>query len=628
MKTNRQTWVLFAGLSTLSFILWLWLSYPQLEFANFSVDRAKAAEIAREYLRARQEDPARFRMAVVFSSDGEADRYLQHSVGFAGLIQFVQKYDFDLFFWVVRFYRENEKEAYKAFVSSATGEIIGFQHTIDDSAAREPLGREEARQKAVEFLRKRFRFNPMFYAVKGDLETVYDNRSDFSFSWQRKDAQIPWSGQEDSSRRPSGSMREEPNGGTGKLLIGAKVSGHEILTFYKNTFSIPDQFNRYLARIQDTGKILSQAVYVLGLALFTSAVFFMIVRRNHLATHTTKRFYIGLMAFSFVLSLLAVFNQWQSVLFDYGTTGDFRVYLGQLTMQTLIAALFVSVAVIMPGLAGEALHYQTFKEKPEGSFLYYLHSTFFSREVAKAIFLGYGVWIVMLGMQSVVIALGQRYAGVWVEHTWMNSLSTAYLPFFVAFTLGFKASITEELMFRMFAISFGKKILGNTMAAVILASLLWGFSHSNYPVFPMWFRGVEVTCLGLFLSWAYLRFGIIPVIVGHYLFDVFWNCAEYIFGVTNPFYFASSLLILLLPCLWAGVVFILNKKVELRPMRWRMTKHQFYNLEVLKTFFRQHPEETCGKPPQQIVDEISGHGWDPAVVEAALEDAGISVPKT
>ncbi|MBI5024632.1 MAG: CPBP family intramembrane metalloprotease [Candidatus Omnitrophica bacterium] len=615
MKTSRQTWILFAGLSTLSFILWLWLSYPQLEFVNLSVGRAKAAGIAREYLRARQEDPARFRMAVVFSSDEEADRYLQHSVGFAELIQFVQKYDFDLFFWVVRFYRENEKEAYKAFVSSATGGIIGFQHTIDDSAAREPLEREEARRKAVEFLRKRFQFNPELYTVKGDLETVHDNRSDFSFSWQRKDVHIPWS-------------REEPSGGTGKLLIGAKVSGQETLTFYKNTFSIPDQFNRYLARVQDTGKILSQAVYVLGLALFTSAVFFMIVRRNHLATHTTKRFYIGLMAFSFVLSLLAVLNQWQSVLFDYDTTGDFRVYIGQLTMQTLITALFVSAAVIMPGLAGEALHYQAFKEKPEGSFLYYLHSTFFSREVAKAISLGYGVWIVMLGIQSVVIALGQRYAGVWVEHTWMNSLSTAYWPFFVAFTLGFKASITEELMFRMFAISFGKKILGNTMAAVILASLLWGFSHSNYPVFPMWFRGVEVTCLGLFLSWAYLRFGIIPVIVGHYLFDVFWNCAEYIFGVTNPFYFASSLLILLLPCLWAVVVFILNKKVELRPMRWRMTKHQFYNLEVLKTFFRQHPEETCGKPPQQIVDEISGHGWDPAVVEAALEDAGIRAPKT
>jgi hypothetical protein len=74
--------------------------------------------------------------------------------------------------------------------------------------------------------------------------------------------------------------------------------------------------------------------------------------------------------------------------------------------------------------------------------------------------------------------------------------------------------------------------------------------------------------------------------------------------------------------------FFLNKKQELQPMRWRMTKHQLYNLEVLKTFLRQHPDEIRDKPPRQIVDEISGHGWDMAVVEAALEDVGIPLPKT
>ncbi len=621
MKSDRQTWVIFAGLSFLSFFLWLWLSYPQLEFVNLSVDRAKAGEIAREYLRARQEDPARFQTAVIFSTDTEADRYLQRNVGFGGLVQFVQKYDFDLFFWIVRFFRENEKEGYKVCVSSATGEVISFQHTIDDSASRGPLDKESAKNKVIAFLVEHFKFDQEQYTIKGDLEAVLDHRSDFSFSWQRKDVQIPW-------RKETNSSPRDPDGGTAKLLVGAKVSGPEILSFFKNTLSIPDQFNRYLARIQDTGKILSQAMYILGLALFTSAVFFMIVRRNHLATHTTKRFYIGLMAFTFILSLLAIANQWQSVLFEYSTAGDFRVYLGQLALQTLMTALFVSVAVVMPGLAGEALHYQTFREKPEGSFLYYLHSTFFSREVAKTILLGYGVWVIMLGIQSVVVALGQRYAGVWVEHAWMNSLSTAYLPFFVAFTLAFKASVTEELMYRLFAISFGKKVLGNTVTAVIISSLLWGFSHSNYPVFPMWFRGVEVTCLGLFLAWAYLRFGIIAVIVGHYLFDAFWNCAEYIFGVTNPFYFVSSLSILLLPAIWAVAAFVLNQEKEFRPMRWRMTKHQIYNLEVLKTFFRQCPQEIHNKTPQQIVDEISSHGWDPAVVEAALADAGISVPRT
>lgn len=615
MKPIRRIWLWFTALSLISFTLWLRLSYPQMEFVDLSVDRAAAAGIARDYLRSRQEDPARFREAAVFSVDKEADRYLQRALGFFGFIQFIREHDFDLFYWVVRFYRENEKEGYKIFISSATGEMIGFQHIIEDSAAREPLEREEAKGRVVEFLKEKFRFDPGQYTIKGDLKTVFDNRSDFSFSWHRKDVQIPWS-------------KQGIDDGTGKLTIGAKISGNEILSFAKNTFFIPDQFNRYLARIQDTGKILSQVVSIVYLALFTSAVFFMIVRRNHLATHMTKRFYLGLMAFSFVLSLLSVLNQWQNVLFDYNTTGAFHVYFWELGMQTLVGALFVSVAIIMPGLSGEALHYQVSGEKPEGAFLYYLRSTFFSRKMAGAILLGYGAWMIMLGIQSVIVSLGQGYAGVWVERMWMNNLSTAYLPFWAAFTLGFKASFTEELMYRLFAINFGKKILGNTVAAVLISSLIWGFGHSNYPVFPMWFRGIEVTCLGLFLSYIYLRFGIIPVIVAHYLFDVFWNCAEYMLGVTRPFYFFSSLAVLLLPLAWAVAAFFWDKNTDIRPMRWRMSKHQRYNLEVLKTYLRQHPEEIHQKSPQRIIDEISAHGWDTAVVEAALEDVGISAPRT
>lgn len=612
MPVTRRTWLLFGVLSAVSFGLWLRFSYPQLEFANFSVDRGKAFVIAQDYLRARQEDPARFKTAVIFSSDQDADRYLQRSVGFSGLIQFIRTHDFDLFYWVVRFFRENEKESYKIFISSATGEVIGFQHIIEETAARAPLAREEAKRTTIEFLRKNFGFDPTQYAIKGDLETVLDNRSDFSFSWQRRDVRIPWDSDE--------------NAGTGKLLIAAKISGQEILSFFKSTFLIPDPFNRYLAKIQDTGQILSQVVHILYLVLFTSAVFFMIVRRNHLSMHVTKRFYIGLMAFSFALSIISVFNQWQNVLFDYQTAGAFYTYLGRVAIQTFTSALFLSVALFMPSLAGEALHFQVFKEKPQGSFLHYLRSTFFSREMAKAIGLGYGVWVIMLGIQAFLLHIGQRHWGVWVEHAWLSNISTAYLPFVAAFTVGFQASFAEELMYRLFALSFLKKIFGNTLAAVVISSAVWGFSHSDYPVFPMWFRGIEVTCLGIFLAWVYLRYGIIPVIVGHYLFDVFWHCAEYILSISTPVYFLSSLLVLGLPLVLAGIVFWVNKSVDVKPMRWHLNRHQRYNLEILKVFLRSHQEEFRSKTPQQIQAEMASHGWDTAVVETAMEDLGMAPP--
>ena len=184
-------------------------------------------------------------------------------------------------------------------------------------------------------------------------------------------------------------------------------------------------------------------------------------------------------------------------------------------------------------------------------------------------------------------------------------------------------------MYRLYAISLGRKIFnkwlphwGNRsiLIIVLLSSLIWGFSHSGYPIFPMWFRGLEVTCLGLFLAFIYLNFGIIPVIVAHYLFDAFWNSSGYIFGSSTPFYFTSSLSVLLLPLALGLVAFWLNKKEGERPLRWHLNAHQRYNLEVLKSFLKYNKNTYEHKSQGEIKKEITGHGWDPAVVDVAIGD--------
>lgn len=566
-------------------------------------------EIAQGYLSQRGVDPQSFLKAAVFETDETTNRYLQRTLGFKGLIQFVREYDFDLFYWAVRFYKENEKEGYKLYISSATGEIIFFEHIIAETDTRAPIKRDQARKNAIAFLSDRFSFVLEDYVVKGDLQRIFDNRTDFSFSWQNNAVAIPWT--------------KDKNDGLGRLLMVVRVSGDEILGFSKNAFLVPEPFDRQMERIQGTGRILSTVVRAVHFVLFTAAIFFVIVRRNHLAMHATKRFYVGLMIFTLILSLGGVVNQFQQILYGYSTAMPLNMYLGQTWLNTILSVLFVSVAIFMPSLAGETLHYQFFRERKLGRFLHYVHSTFFSRTIARSIFLGYFVCVIMLGIQSLVIWVGQRYWGVWIEHTWMNNLSTAYLPFLAAFIIGFNASFTEELMYRLFAISWGKKIFKHTLAAVIFSSLIWGFSHTGYPVFPMWFRGVEVTCLGLFLSFVYLNFGIVPVIVGHYLFDVFWNCSEYLVGTSQPFYYFNSLGVLVLPLIFAFIAFIINRKEEVRPMRWHLNKHQLYNLEILKAFIRDKAEDFHGKDPERIKEEISSHGWDVAVVEVALDDMGI-----
>jgi len=65
---------------------------------------------------------------------------------------------------------------------------------------------------------------------------------------------------------------------------------------------------------------------------------------------------------------------------------------------------------------------------------------------------------IMFGIQSLLVKIGQNHLGVWIEHSWVNTSSTAYLPFLAAFAFGCKASLSEEIMYRLFAINLGKKV--------------------------------------------------------------------------------------------------------------------------------------------------------------------------
>ena len=237
----------------------------------------------------------------------------------------------------------------------------------------------------------------------------------------------------------------------------------------------------------------------------------------------------------------------------------------------------------------------------------------------RAIILGYLTFLIMLGIQSIAFAFGQKYLGVWIAYSWMEQLSSSYFPLFTAFLIGFGASICEEITFRLFFINFGKKFFKNTLLACLVASVLWGFGHTSYPVFPMWFRGVEVSCIGLFLAFVYLRFGIIPVLVAHYLFDVFWSSAAYLFGHSTPGQFYNSLIVLLLPLGFAIIAYLINQPQIERPLRWRLTKHQLFNLEILKNFLKDKGF-WGNKSREEVKKEIISHGWDVAIVDIALED--------
>ncbi len=432
----------------------------------------------------------------------------------------------------------------------------------------------------------------------------YDNRTDYSFSWQKNNVYIPWSNKKDS--------------GGGKLTIGATVSGGEILSFVKNDLDIPEQFSRSIQTQLYSGRTLSSIFMIFHIIIIVSATYFVILRRGHLAMHSAKTFAVLLTLIIFLLNIASEINEFPFTLFQYDTTASFQSFFLNHFLQLIISLFLVSVAFMMPTLAGESLRQEMTPKQSEGSFLFYLRSSIFTRNTATLITLGYCVFTIMLGIQSIAFAAGQKYFGVWVERTWLTQITSTYLPFLSAFILAFQASFTEEIIFRIFAINWLKKLTKSIFAAVLIASLIWGFGHSHYPVFPVWFRGIEVAFIGIFLSCVYLNFGIIPVLVGHYVFDIFWGTAEFLLGKASGLDFVSSIFIFLLPGL-VGIFAYLKNETEIeRKLTWILNKHQVFNAAVLKTFLQSQREKFQSQTKEQTRNELILHNWDVAVIDSVL----------
>ncbi|MDP8266750.1 MAG: CPBP family intramembrane metalloprotease [Candidatus Aceula meridiana] len=607
MHIPKKTWILFISGAFIALACWLQWSYSDFAFVNLKFDKSQALKIASHFLSKKETiDPSSFKTAITLGFRNETDRYLQKTIGFKQELRFLKKHGVNPFYWAIRFFRESEKEEFHVTVSSSTGEIIGFFHTLENTAERKFLDVKKSEAVAKNFLSKNFGFDFSQYTFKEKNEKKRDNRTDHSFIWRKKDVDIPWS--------------DEADSGTAKLLTHVTVSGEDVLSFTKNNFSIPDGFSRFIQKSQQSGQLLSIFFAIAYYLFIVVATFFVVICRNHLVMQKTKKFFIACGITLFILSILYNFNNYQNFLSSYPTTSSLKIYFTQFIAHSAFASLFLAIMVLMPALAGESFQRKNFPEKKQGGFLHYILSSFRSRSAGSLIILGYLTAIMMLGIQSIAFHFGRQYCGVWTERFQLPQLSSSYFPFLAAFIIGIRASFVEEVTFRLFGINWGKEIFKNVIVAAVVMSLFWGFGHTNYAVFPMWFRGIEVTFLGFLLSFVYLRYGIIPVIVAHYLFDVFWGSSGFLFGQAKPFDFYSCLFILLLPLFLAAIAFVKNKSDEEKPLSYYLGKHQKYNLRVLSAFLN-NPENTAGKKPSELKKELLSHGWDAAIIAEALKNS-------
>ena len=600
IKIKPLDWCIFTLLALICFGFWYKLEYPRFAFINLSVNKQQALIESDSYLRAKGIDTNKYSRAIVFDTDENFNRYFQHAAGLKKEEEFIQQHDFDLFRWLIRFFKESQKEEYLVYISPRSGKVIRSAHLIEDIQPRADLGKDAAEKAAKSFLEKTFGADLNRYSFHEEKIKRYENRVEYVFTWEKKGVYVPW----------------KNNQGGAKLLTEVTVAGDEIREFYKNKFDLPDKFKRYIEEQFVLGAYLYSIFYIILFLLLAFSINIVLKKRRNTVPQLVKKWFYCVAGFLIVINTLDFLNNLQNIFIAYPTSAHLSSFVGLAFTQWLFNTGFLVVGFIIPGIAGETLCGETFPENKHISFLTYIKSSFMNRSLSRSIVLGYLICMIMLGLQAIIFYNGQLFLGVWREWHTLSYFSSAYVPLLSAFVIGASASLNEEINFRLFGITLAKKYLRNSILAVLLTSIFWGMGHTMYAIFPVWFRIIEISLIGIFYGFIFIRYGIISLIVAHYLFDVFWCSAAYLLGQSNGYLFLTSLGLLGIPLILAACAFYLNHDQQERPAQLILDKTQKYNLDVLITFISA--KKSQGYSPESIKKELLDHNWDDLLVELAI----------
>ena len=464
---------------------------------------AKAASLA-ESLRL---TPAKLtRSAAAFQGDPRAQLFIeQEGGGRAALAPFLREGEHALYTWRARLFEPGVTREVSVYFTPA-GRAYGFRARVPEAEAGAALEPEAARAIALERAAADWKVDfAQYKPVSASTAKRTGGRVDHEFRYERLDAPI----------------------GEGKLLLTLVVSGDR-LTALARGFQVPEAFERRYQERRSANSTISAAAnivmtlaYMLGGCLLGSI---WLLRRGAWAWRPAAWLAFGIA----LLVGFAVLDSIPSSWLGYNTATSPEGHYAK-----AIGAAFASVvmwwAVLLGTFtAGEGLGRLAFPRHP------YLWGAWAPRTGATDAIVGRTLggyaWVGFeLAFVAVFYYAAQRWFGWWSPASLMidpNILSHAQ-PWIDPVANALRAGVWEEFLFRAVPLA-GAALLGRHFGreklfigvGLVVQAVVFGCAHATYPQEPSWARPVELFLPSIVWGLVYLRYGILPGILMHYVFDL------------------------------------------------------------------------------------------------------------
>jgi membrane protease YdiL (CAAX protease family) len=469
-------------------------AFPEASI-DFRVSRDEGRVAAARFLAARRYNLAGYRQAASFTYDDDAKVFLERQIGLEQANHLMGT-RVRLWRWSYRWFRPLQKEEFRAEITPA-GDLAGFDHDIPENAPRPAVTAGQARTLAENFLRGQFHRDPAGLDFVEVSEVARPHRTDRTFTWKERDFNL-----DDAQNR-----------------IEIEMLGDEPGS-YREYLKVPEQWTRDYQRMRSRNELAQTVDTAFMLALVVGLVVVIVSRVRRGDVRWRGAAMVGCVAMA--LSLCSHANEFPLHEFAYPTTDSYASFLSRNLLQAVLGALAAGGFLFVLTAGAEPLYRQTFGGQVA------LANLFSGRGLrTKRFFLGsiLGITLtaIFIAYQTGFYIVAYRF-GAWspADVPYSDLLNTRFPWAFVLFG-GFFPAVSEEFLFRLFAIPFLRKLVRWMPAALLLAGFIWGFGHSGYPQQPFFIRGLEVGIGGVALGVIMLRWGILPTLVWHYSVDAMYS---------------------------------------------------------------------------------------------------------
>lgn len=511
MRRSVPSWFWLLGLVALASVAFAARTFPQafpLVRVDLRMDRGAALAAARELAEENGWGPQDFRAAASFGdADAPSRRFLELEGGVAGpaVPDVLHERGLQAYLWRVRHMRQGEATGVEVRFAP-DGEPHGFRLTLPEDDPGPDLEVEAARALA-ESAAMGWGFDPERYNLVQASRTVRPGgRGDHTFVYLREGSGIA--------------------GGDARLRL--EVAGDR-LSAVEPFFRVPEAFARRFEEMRASNQRIAfaaSAFFLLVLVAGGCGVgIFHLIRSDAVAWRPA----LALGGVVALLAALSTVNGLPLAWMGYDSALSEGLFL-------LLHALVIPAAIFGGGTlffawiiaSAEGLGRLAFPSQP-AFWRLWSRTAGGTQEVAGRTLGGYLVAAVELGWVVAFYLVAGRREGWWTPADALISpdLLATYLPWLQAVALSLMAGVWEESVFRAVPLA-GAVLLGRRFGktalwvgvALVLQAVAFGAAHADYPQQPAYARILELAPSALLWGLVYLRYGLLPVILLHSLYNL------------------------------------------------------------------------------------------------------------